>query len=241
MVESGPGGRSRWAAGLPPITRSGVIDAASQLTREHGLEGWTVRLLASRLEVWPAVIYHHVGDREAVIQAVTDHVVAQMPLPDADLPWREWFYTLLVDGRDVLRRHRGVARRMLVQQGPLVPSALRLIDTGVQVLQRAGLGDEEAPSVYSYLLNSGVTLIAVEDDRETNAKARATAVEALGLFRDDTEQPGLAALGRLLHREYADAESARTYQREFFAYSVQRSLDGVQVRLDELKAEEGIG
>lgn len=165
-MASRSGGRSRLAAGLPAITADQVVTAATALTREHGLDGWSVRQLARELGVWPAVVYHHVGERDAVLEAVTERVVATIPLPDADLPWRAWFTELLTVARPVLRAHRGVAGR-LARCGATVPSASRIIDRGQHVLARAGFGDEVVLA-YSVLFSTACQLIAGEDDRHAH-------------------------------------------------------------------------
>ncbi|MBZ4318519.1 TetR/AcrR family transcriptional regulator [Streptomyces huiliensis] len=218
--------RSRTAAGLPPITAEKVITAALDLTREHGLEGWSIRQLSGALGVYPGVIYHHVGDREAVVEMVTDRVVAGMPLPDGDLPWRAWFQAFLVEGRLVLREHPGTARR-LVRLGPTVPAALPAIDRGVRVLLRAGFG-QDATLVYRYLLNSAFMLVATEDEEEANPGGRSRMTEVLGAYHDADDRPGLAAAGSdVLHRA-ADPRSPQEMAADFFAFTVARALDGAE-------------
>ncbi|WP_171168512.1 TetR/AcrR family transcriptional regulator [Streptomyces sp. I05A-00742] len=221
--------RSRTAAGLPPITAEKVITAALDLTREHGLEGWTIRQLSGALGVYPGVIYHHVGDRETVVDLVTDRVVTEMPLPAAELTWRPWFKAFLVDGRLVLRRHPGTARR-LVRLGPTVPAALPAIDRGVRVLQRAGFG-QDATLVYRYLLNSAFMLVATEDEQEANPGARSRMTEVLGAYHDDTEQPGLAAAGSDVLTRAADPRTPQEMAADFFAFTVARALDGAEALL----------
>ena len=53
---SGSRPRSRLAAGLPPITADGIVDAAIQLTVDHGLENWTVRQLAAAVDAYPYLV-----------------------------------------------------------------------------------------------------------------------------------------------------------------------------------------
>src|SRR2546427_10928497 len=91
--------RSRDAAGLPAVTPEKIISSALELTARHGLDSWTLRQLASAVDAYPAVVYHHVGDREAVVAAVVERVIAMLPVPAADLPWREWFPGLWTEMR----------------------------------------------------------------------------------------------------------------------------------------------
>ncbi|MGW0120780.1 TetR/AcrR family transcriptional regulator [Streptomyces sp. NPDC003327] len=226
-----PRTRSGKAADRPPVTARKIVEAAVRLTASHGLDAWSTRQLAAELEVWPRVIYHHVGDREAVADAVADHVVGQMPLPDADLPWRAWFEALLIGGRRVLLGYPGVARR-LVRTGPTMPSALQLMDRGILVLRRAGFGDG-ATAAYRYLTNSAFMLVAVEDDRaEHLPDARARLAGILSSHRGDAEHPGLAVVGEAVVGKGADdPEAIRALEAEFYAYTVERALDGIAVML----------
>ncbi|GLZ36426.1 TetR family transcriptional regulator [Actinokineospora sp. NBRC 105648] len=212
------GGR-RSRAGLPAVTPERVVRAALALTREHGLENWTLRQLAAGIGAYPAVIYHHVGDREAVVSAVLERVVAELPVPESDRPWRDWFEDLLTGWRPVLLTYPGVARRLAVH-GALVPAMHTVIDCAVGVLRRAGLGDESVLAC-TLLLNQAWQSIAVEDDRGPGIRERAAELHAS--LRDRPDVPGLAALGRFLD-ENPDVD--------LFGYGLARTLDGVAARLE---------
>ncbi|MFD3441874.1 TetR/AcrR family transcriptional regulator [Streptomyces sp. NPDC058685] len=227
MSESAPRRRSRASAGLPPITAEKIIDAAVELTAERGLDGWSIRQIATKLDVWPGVVAHHVGDREAVVMAVTDQVIGRIPVPDPDVPWRDWFSSLTFDGREVLKQYPGVARRLVVV-GPNVPSALPTIDTGIKVLLLAGFGDH-ATEIYRYLLNSAFMLVAVEDDRDSFfPSARADMGRTMAAFAADPTRPGLAAAGAQAMARSADAGAQDL---AFFRLTVERSLDGAEALL----------
>lgn len=146
-----------------PLTPEQIVDAALKLTREEGVDGWSVRTLAARLETWPNTLYHHVGDRDAIVAQVMDRVVSRIAVPDDDVIWQEWFRDLLGDARRVLGQHPGVAWR-LIRDGPAVPSALRVIDRGVARLLDAGFGDRAA-GAYGVLLNCGLMHSALADAR----------------------------------------------------------------------------
>jgi AcrR family transcriptional regulator len=221
--------RSRDAAGLPAVTPEKIISSALELTARHGLEGWTLRQLAGAVDAYPAVVYHHVGDREAVVAAVVERVIAVVPVPQADLPWREWFRILLADLRSVVTGYPGVARRLALY-GATSTAAATIVDRGVRALQAGGFGDE-APTVYRLLLNTACLFLSAEDEQHRNAALKERTGELLAAFRDDRERPGLAAMGAALFDLLSDPERRVNYFADFYDYAVERCLDGVSSRL----------
>jgi AcrR family transcriptional regulator len=226
---------SRQAARLPPITPERILDEAVKLTSAQGIDGWTTRQLAAALDVWPRVIGYHVGDREAVVNGVVERVVAQIPVPSADMPWQDWFRRILHDARPILRQHRGTARRVVVL-GPVVQSATPAIDAGVHALLRAGFGDH-ALDTYRYLANTAFMLIAIEDERDEFPTARAQNNQFLASYRGDDSHPGLAAAARIASRRLDQASIARQ-EEEFFDLTIERSLAGAEALLHELSGTE---
>ncbi|MFP5021489.1 TetR/AcrR family transcriptional regulator [Pseudonocardia phyllosphaerae] len=223
---------SRQASRLPPITPAQIIDRAVELTRDHGVDGWTIRQLAAALQAWPRVIGYHVGDRDAVVHGVVEHVVAQIPVPSADTPWPEWFRRILHDARPILRRHRGTARQIVVL-GPVVTSFAPALDAGIGSLLRAGFGDH-ALDIYRYLANIAFMLVAAEDERDDFPHARATNNQFLASYRDDDAHPGLAAAARIAGERPLNRESIERQERDFFDQSIERSIAGAEVLLREI-------
>ncbi|MEV0071907.1 MULTISPECIES: TetR/AcrR family transcriptional regulator [unclassified Amycolatopsis] len=227
--------RSRAAAGLPAVTAEKVVDAAVALTAERGLDNWTLRQLAAAVDAYPAVIYHHVGDRDAVVAEVLDRVVGLLSLPDEDLPWQDWFAELLAELRTVLRAHPGTARR-LVLFGPSVSAAIRTIDRGIGVLLAAGFG-EESVLAYNVLVATACQFVAMEDDRDSTLALRLDNTEEYATYHDRADLPGMAAQGRAMRELMADPELAAGWYARLYDYAVRRCVDGLAHRLAELEAD----
>lgn len=215
------------------MTPGRIADEALRLTAESGLDGWTVRQLAASLDSYPAVVYHHVGDREAVVTLVIERVIDQIPQPVDDLGWRAWFQVLLSELRAVLRRYRGVARRFALI-GPTVGAAGRLIDSGVRQLQEAGFG-REAVMTYNLLVTTGCQLVAIEDDRDGTVAIRKRMAVTYAATKDLTDRPGLAAMGQFVHELAERPGGIEGYYASFYDYAIQRCFDGVEFRLTQLK------
>ena len=58
------------------ITADAVLTVAFGLSREHGVEGWSLRQLLGELDTSFSVVYRLVGDRDALSAAVVDSAVS---------------------------------------------------------------------------------------------------------------------------------------------------------------------
>ncbi len=62
--------------GTRMTTRSKIIDAAARLLREHGPSAVTTRRVAEQAGVQPPAIYRLFGDKDGLLEAVAEHVMA---------------------------------------------------------------------------------------------------------------------------------------------------------------------
>ena len=98
-------GSTRQTAGLPAIDVTSICDAALKLTKEFGIDGWSIRQLAKEINAYPGVINYHVGRREDVVHLVIEHVNAEISLPEPRENWKRWFKLLLEGMRSILRKY----------------------------------------------------------------------------------------------------------------------------------------
>ena len=69
-------------AGRPPaLTRDQVLAAALQIIDEGGVEALTMRRLGQALDRNPMGIYRHAADKDALLDLVVEHVVAELVVP----------------------------------------------------------------------------------------------------------------------------------------------------------------
>lgn len=76
-----PGKRS------PRLDRDGILAEAVAMADAAGLESLTMRALATRLRVEAMSLYHHVANKDALIDGMVDRIVGEIPLPDPARPW----------------------------------------------------------------------------------------------------------------------------------------------------------
>jgi len=66
MTERKPGRRP----GDPEVTKQSILDAALEVFGEKGFDRATIRSIASRADVDPALIHHHFGSKQGLFAAV---------------------------------------------------------------------------------------------------------------------------------------------------------------------------
>src|ERR1700730_18165746 len=68
-----------------------IVDAALEIMREQGLDAVSMRSAAARLGVSPVPLYSRVGNKDALLDAVTERLLRSFSWPDADnLPWQTY-------------------------------------------------------------------------------------------------------------------------------------------------------
>jgi TetR/AcrR family tetracycline transcriptional repressor len=128
---------------VPLLHRADVVDGAIALLDAEGLDGLTTRKLGASLNIDGSALYRHFPNKEALLDAVADRLVAGIDdaLPDA--PWDEQLAVLAGRLRETLLRHRDGAR---VVAGTYVtgPNTLLVKNVIFEVLQKAGCRPERA-------------------------------------------------------------------------------------------------
>lgn len=80
-----------------------VVAAATSLLDDYGLADLSMRRLARELEVSPGALYWHFANKQQLLGAVADHVLAPVTRPAGD--WRTRVATLCRQVRDALLSH----------------------------------------------------------------------------------------------------------------------------------------
>ncbi len=120
------------------LTRDRVIDAALDLVDREGRTALTMRRLGTELGVEAMTLYHHVPNKEALLDALVERIFAEaLPLADEDAHWRTLLRTYAASLREALLRHPGVLP--LVTGRPAVtPATLDAVERCLKALTSAG-------------------------------------------------------------------------------------------------------
>jgi AcrR family transcriptional regulator len=101
------------AGGRGKLSLELVTAEAVAMADESGLEGLSMRGLAARLGVEAMSLYNHTPNKEGLIDAMVDHVTAEITLPRLDKPWRQQMSRRALSAVEVLMRHPWAAMQML--------------------------------------------------------------------------------------------------------------------------------
>jgi AcrR family transcriptional regulator len=123
------------------LSRETILAAGIALADRDGLDGLSMRRLGHELGVNPMSVYHHVRDKDALLEAMTDAIVAEIA-PDHEttagvLAWTEELRSLLQAARRTMLGHPW-AVRVLQQRDSPSPAILRHIDRVLGTLRRGG-------------------------------------------------------------------------------------------------------
>jgi AcrR family transcriptional regulator len=144
-----------------PLSRERVLGAAVAVADAGGIAGLTIRSLADELGVRPMSLYHHVANKEAIVDGIVDVVFGEIVLRPQDTGWRSAVRQRAYSARAVLRRHPWATPLMESRAHP-GPATLRHHDAVIGALRRGGFPVALAAHAYS-LMDSYIYGFALEE------------------------------------------------------------------------------
>ncbi len=165
----------------PPLSRDRVLRAAVRLADRDGLAALTARSLAAALQVQPMSLYHHVRNKDEILDGITDLVFGEIVLP---VPGRDWVGEVrrrAISARDVLVRHPWALGLLETRTSP-GPATLRHHEAMLATLREGGLGLAQTARVYavidSYVYGFVIQQISLPFDATGGAAGMAESIVA---------------------------------------------------------------
>lgn len=129
------------------LDRERILEAATHLLDEQGLEGFSMRRLGQLLDVQAMSLYNHFPNKAALLDAVRDELLASMPLPAPEGAWEAQVREAALAFRELLREHpRSIP--LFASRAAVAPRSLAYYAACVAILQRAGFSPVE--SLYGF-------------------------------------------------------------------------------------------
>lgn len=120
-----------------PLSRERVLSGALAVADTGGVAALTIRTLALELGVKPMSVYHHVANKDEILDGIVDLVFSEIELPSDDGDWRSQMHRRAVSARRVLRRHPWSIQLLQSRISP-GPATLRHHDAVIGCLRGAG-------------------------------------------------------------------------------------------------------
>lgn len=209
-----------------PLSKPRIIEAAVEVADEDGFTAISMRNVGKRLGVEAMSLYHHIANKDALLDALADWVFGQIELPITTDSWQEG-----------MRRRAGSARRVLVDHPWALtlidsrsnpgPALLRHHDAVIGCLREGGFPIDLAAQAFSvidaYVYGFALTERNLPFDPSTTTEAVALAAEVTPLL---AEYPHLAELV-----QHLTGSGEYSFSRQF--------EDGLEIVLAELEHRLG--
>ena len=143
------------------LNPAAVVDRAIAIVDAEGLDALTVRKVAEAFGVTPMALYWHFANKDALLEAVGDAVIADLKTPADELGLEDYLREAMTALVDVMRAHPSAT--------PLVPQRLLVNDAGRDLTERvldklatAGFSVEQSAAIAHYALIIAMTLVVGE-------------------------------------------------------------------------------
>lgn len=129
-----------------PVTKDELFERALAIVDAEGLEALTMRRLASDVGVEAASLYHHLPNKNALLEGVLVRMRSEMRIPDP-IP-EDWM--------DLMEAIFAEYRRVLAAHPNLMPLAGKRVETdpdsGLVFLTQIGFSDDDAVDLWQSMI-----------------------------------------------------------------------------------------
>lgn len=212
------------------LSRDVVIQAAIKLTDEIGIEALSMRKLAENLNVEAMSLYNHVKNKEDLLDAMVDEVVAQTYFPDCDNDWRQELERVSLSAHAILMKHPWTSL-LLVSRPTMRYAKLAHFNAIQGCFVNAGfspqMADQVRRAIEGYLI--GFTLQKLHDPTPESDYANAATQSLPTLPREVFPHA----------YDLVEAISAGKYDgKHYIEFGLTFILDGIQKILDNKKSQQ---
>ncbi|GAB1820569.1 TetR/AcrR family transcriptional regulator C-terminal domain-containing protein [Herbidospora sp. RD11066] len=205
------------------LSRERVLEAAVALADEAGLDGLSMRRLATELGVVPMALYKHVANKDELLDGIIDTVVAEIDPGPAEGEWKPVIRARILAARQTLLAHPWASGVIEARQNP-TPAVLAYMNSVIGLLRGGGFSVDLCHHVI-HTLGSRILGFSQElfDDTATDPETQEAAAHAM----KDTF-PWLAEMAlQVAHDEKSIVGSGCDDQFEF-EFALDLLLDGFE-------------
>lgn len=143
-----------------PLSKERVLRQALALADSEGIEALSMRRLSRDLDAGAMSLYHHVANKEELLDGMVDLVFAEIHLPESQGDWQAAMRARAMSAREVLARHPWAITLMESRTSP-GPANLRHREAVTACLRQAGFSIRMATHA-NWLLDSYIYGFALQ-------------------------------------------------------------------------------
>lgn len=182
------------AKGRESLTRADVIAAGAKLLDAEGVDGVSMRKLATALGTGVATLYWHVHDKDELLGAILEDAMRDVRVPAAGR-WDQRLLELLRSGRRQLRAKPALIQVIWRSGWQLGPETLRVVDAMIGLIGESPTPDDEVADAYYALTTFLFGFVAAEATSPGTARYRggkgAAAFANLARYRPAADAAGM--------------------------------------------------
>ncbi|MEV0248473.1 TetR/AcrR family transcriptional regulator [Nocardia sp. NPDC050712] len=164
------------------LTTVAIVRAAVALADREGLEGLSMRRLATELGVATAALYRHFPDRDTLLAEMAELTLAEIaPPPPGSAGWRAGLAYEARGEWQLYRRHPWMLPVLAQTRPPVGPTLLDSLERPFAAVYRPGMSRETVLTVCLSVssLVQGLALLVTSERRPLGLRATAEQVAAL--------------------------------------------------------------
>lgn len=126
------------------LSHERIVATAMKIMDAEGLEAVSMRRVAHELGVEAMSLYHHVEDKEDILDGICEMVMSEFRFPEPSDDWEQVARQGARAWRDIIRSHPSCMRLFAERRKPVSrPEALRPMEFALGVIRSAGLSERD--------------------------------------------------------------------------------------------------
>jgi AcrR family transcriptional regulator len=206
-----------------PLSKKRVLQAALELADQGGSDAVSMRKLGQALGVDAMSLYHHVRNKEDILDGIVDVVVGEIEPPAGNTAWKPAMRGRVMTARAVMLRHPWAPAVIESRANP-GPATMRYMESVLTILREGGFSLDLAHHAM-HVLGSRVFGFNQELFDDTSGDAIEPEVAALMARQMADAYPNIAELSQAISHEGGLGACDDDVE---FAFGLDLILDGLE-------------
>lgn len=160
-----------------------IIQAAVTILDQEGLEGVSLRRLATELNVKAASIYWHIANKQVLLDEMANFILDEqfgnLDFANVQYQWEDWLDSFAHRLRAAMLSHRDGGRVVAGAHIGITITLARLMDLSVRILRQAGFNQSKSLIITMTIINFTFGFVIEEQASPTLDSPPINAVEAV--------------------------------------------------------------